>query len=500
MTTLFLALILGCGTTPPDGHGHGDDHAHDAGGPSIAVTRWTDTHELFVELDAPVAGAPFAYHAHVTRLADNHAATAGTLTLQLEREGLAVSEHTDPEIARAGIFAAEATAPSQAGTYQLIVTYVGDDEQLRWDAGPVILGTGAPVAQPSESEGEIAFLKEDQWQSRFRVAPARERDLAPVITAAGVVHSAPGSTALVAAPVDGLMVWTDALPVVGRSVTRGEPLASLIPAGAAEHYASNRADLAAARIDLALAEEDLARVTSLADGELVSARRLAEARAAVPRAQARVRSAGQRAAALTSDSGAVVVRSPATGVIVEVGGHHGERVAAGSPLVRVHSGTELLIEARVHTRAGSSLRPVASLSVLRGDWPAPVDLVAAGSRVLTEHLIYDPHSLSAPLDVLVTGNAGLGVGDLVELELGIGEPAPLLAVGREAVVDIHGQSVVFVQTTGESFTRRRVELGRRDATWVEVVRGVSPGEMVVEEGGFLVHVISVSGALQSHRH
>ena len=120
-----------------------------------------------MELDAPVTGQAFAYHAHVTRLADNHAATSGALTIRFEQEGFVVESHTDEAVARSGIFAAEATPPSKAGSYQLVFRYVDGDERAEWQAGEVQVGDGAAVAHADEAEGEIAFLKD--WISQ-RVA------------------------------------------------------------------------------------------------------------------------------------------------------------------------------------------------------------------------------------------------------------------------------------------------------------------------------------------
>ena len=169
-------------------------------------------------------------------------------------------------------------------------------------------------------------------------------------------------------------------------------------------------------------------------------------------------------------------------------------------IISVSAGSEVLIDARVHTRQTHDLGPIYSLSVQRGDWGAPRDLLASGARVLTDALVYDPRSLSAPLSVLVSGDVGLVPGDLVALSLGVGDPTPRLAVPRAAVVEVNGQDRVFVQKTGESFTRRRVTLGVRDATHVEIRDGLAEGEWVVVEGGFDVHVASLSGALESHRH
>ena len=508
MTTIpaMLLAFLGCGATPSSDHGHdhgdhghGDGHSEEDDGASIAITRWTKTHELFVELDAPVAGHRFAYHAHVTRLADNHAATSGILSIRFEKDGFAVESHTDEEIARAGIFAEDATAPSQPGEYRLLISFVDGDERADWDGGPVTVGASKSVPHLGEDEGEVSFLKETQWQVPFAVAPAIEVKLAPTIEATAAVAPAPGQSTVVAAPVEGLLAWSDDLPVVGRRVQRGERLAALVPAGAAESWSRLQAGVATAAVDLNLARTELARVEGLRSRDLLPERRLQEAEAGVERALAELSANQRRVSALTSArSGAMPIQAPADGMVVAVGGAHGQRVAAGAPLVTVASGPGLMLKGHVHDREHTDLATISSVAIQRGDWDAPRSLV--GARVLTDRLVFDAHTLSAPITVLVDDPAGLSVGDLVQLEVGVGEPEPRLAIPRTAVVEINGQDVVFVQKTGESFTRRRVTLGVADPTHVEVLSGIEPGEMVVVEGGFDVHVASLSGALESHRH
>lgn len=516
MTLLITLILAGCSPSSGGqshgsdsghshgGHSHGGDggHApHEDEGASVAITRWTDAYELFVELDAPVAGGGFGYHAHVTRLADNHAVETGTLTLRFEQDGFAVESHTDPSVARPGIFSATATAPATAGTYELIVSWVDGAERADWSGADVQVGAETPIPHGGGPTGTIAFLKEAQWQVPFATAVAQERALAPVIRAPAVVRPAPGSTTVVAAPTDGLLAWTDALPVVGRRVTRGERVATLIPAGAAEHWAQLQADLAKARIDLELAVAERDRVEGLAAEGLLPTRRRAEAQAAVDRAEADVRAWSERATALTSgSSSAVAIRAPAAGLVVSVGAEHGDSVTAGSMLVTVASTGAVLLEGHVHDRHRGTLQPVQTLTVERGDWDGPRDLLALGATVLTEELVFDPHALSAPLSVRVPAEAGLVVGDLVELTLGVPEPEVRLVVPRTAVVETSGLSVVFVQESGESFSRRRVVLGTADADDVEVLSGVEVGERVVSRGGFDVHVASLSGALESHTH
>lgn len=518
MTVVALALVLGCGGSPaghghshgsgghshgPGGHSHGaaGGHAHGADdGTTVGITRWTTDHELFVELGAPVVGQRYAYQAHVTRLADNQPVTSGQLTLVFEDDGFAIESHTDDAVVRPGVFSSQAAAPSKPGSYTLQITYRDGDTQASWSGGTVTVGADEPVAHEGSDDGEITFPKQSQWQVPFGVAPAAEVPLAPTVRAPGVVEAHPGTTAIVAAPVEGLLAWTDGLPVVGRTVTRGERLATLIPAGAAQHWSRLQADLATAQVDRGLAAKELERVEDLARRDLLPARRLEEARAGAERANAELSATQRRVSALHSGgAGAMPIRAPAAGVVVSVGGAHGVSVAAGAPLIGVATDDSLFVAARVHDRVPTALRPVASLGVVRGDWSRPVDITDRAD-LLTEQLVYDPRTLSAPVAVQIHGPVGLSVGDVVEVLIGVGSPEARLAIPRSAVIEINGQDVVFVQRSGESFTRRRVVLGEVDPTHVEVLGGIEPGERVVVEGGFDVHVASLSGALESHRH
>ena len=197
--TLFLTVLGACAQPAGDhghahgGHAHGSDShgsAHEGG--SIAITRWSDRHELFVALDAPVAGHPFSYRAHVTRLADNHAATSGVLNIRFAQDGFDVEAHTDEAVARPGLFAKQAMAPQKPGAYRLLFRYDDSDGRTEWDAGTVIVGDGVPHSHDGAAEGEITFRKESQWQVPFQIAPTTARPLAPTLTAAAMVQPAPG--------------------------------------------------------------------------------------------------------------------------------------------------------------------------------------------------------------------------------------------------------------------------------------------------------------------
>jgi len=63
-----------------------------------------------------------------------------------------------------------------------------------------------------------------------------------------------------------------------------------------------------------------------------------------------------------------------------------------------------------------------------------------------------------------------------------------VVVPRGAVFDEHSQKVVFVQHAGDQFERRVVELGPSRAGWTAIQQGLDPGERVVTEGVYPLHL------------
>jgi cobalt-zinc-cadmium efflux system membrane fusion protein len=95
---------------------------------------------------------------------------------------------------------------------------------------------------------------------------------------------------------------------------------------------------------------------------------------------------------------------------------------------------------------------------------------------------------------------GLRTGAKVVLVVRAGKPRTAVAVPREAVVDINTRPVVFVQSDGEHFEKRAVTVGDADGPFIEIRSGVAKGERVVTRGGFDIHLASLMGTVESHRH
>jgi cobalt-zinc-cadmium efflux system membrane fusion protein len=85
--------------------------------------------------------------------------------------------------------------------------------------------------------------------------------------------------------------------------------------------------------------------------------------------------------------------------------------------------------------------------------------------------------------------------DLLKLDMfaTIAIPSPIgrtaVMIPEAAVQQVNDRPVVFVRKAEDSFEARDVELGITDRPWVEVVKGIKPGERVVTNGSFSLKAI-----------
>ena len=71
---------------------------------------------------------------------------------------------------------------------------------------------------------------------------------------------------------------------------------------------------------------------------------------------------------------------------------------------------------------------------------------------------------------------------------------------RSALLNESGRPIVFVQVEGESFEKRRIEIGPRDGDLVGVRSGLKPGERVVTRGVYEVLLASAAKGLPAEGH
>ena len=115
--------------------------------------------------------------------------------------------------------------------------------------------------------------------------------------------------------------------------------------------------------------------------------------------------------------------------------------------------------------------------------------------------VIDPRTRALPVQFHVVNRGGqLLIGQTATAILYTGAKERMVVVPKAAVLMEGGRPFVFVQSGGESFDRRFIEIATRDGDLVGVRSGVRPGDRVVTTGAYDVQLASAAGGLPAEGH
>jgi len=500
---LMVVLLVACGRPEVE--------LVDAGAvaetPPVVETRWTALTELFVEYPPLVQGVTSRFAIHFTYLSTFEPVRAGRAMVRLN--GVVNSEYTVDVPGRPGIFGVDVT-PEQAGQYRLELILDAPGVSDRHDLGEVTVltagETDALMLAEEPEDGVIPFLKEQQWVLDFATLPAQQREMAESLVIAAEIEPRTGGHVDVTTPVAGRLVSDLPVRPIGSVVNRGDILAEITPrSGHGEDRPSLELDAAEARNALELARAQRARVERLVATGALPARRELEVQLAQNTAEARLTAAQAHLAQLDATrsgegQGAqdirFVLRAPMSGVVSQSDATAGASVEEGARLFeivaldRVHVVGSLpeAALARVDELVGAELE-------VPGFPPVTLDRLVAVGRVL------DRQARTVPIIYeLRDPDRRLAIGQAVSLRIFVAAATDAVTIPDTAIVDDAGQPVVFVQVGGESFERRAVELGNREAGLVQITGDIEPGERIVTRGAPLIRLAALSPQVPAHGH
>ena len=518
LVTMFAAVALSaCGV-------HDDaDHTQEHGGraaaesESWAVTAWGEHFGLFPEVDALVAGKTADAHVHVTILDGFEPAAEGSVAIVLTDAGGQRERFSSTTAVRPGIFNV-AIEPDAAGERDLAFEIEVGGVAETIPGGRVRVGTVAepgglieePHALPEVAgDEEVGFLLEQQWRTAFGTAWVERGVLRPSVSGTARVEPPSGGEVILTASVDGV-VRAASWPYTGQSVAAGTALMSLIQTAPsdrslAELEASVRELEALSSAAAARAE----RLEALLAKQAVSQREVEQARAEAAGLEARLEAG--RAALAASEAGrtgregvsGLEITAPFAGRVAETVVSPGQRVAAGTALVRVVRERPVWVRVALTPDDATELaNGITGLILDTGGSSEAVELDERALRLVAVAPEVDPRS--GTVEVLVEVERTVD-----ELKPGLRAAAQVLLPGQiagmllpdSAVVDDAGVPVVYIQLDGETFARRLVDVEHRQGDLV-LVDGVLPGERVVTVGGAAIRRASLlaSGSVEGHVH
>ena len=178
------------------------------------------------------------------------------------------------------------------------------------------------------------------------------------------------------------------------------------------------------------------------------------------------------------------VRSPLAGTVERRVYSASERVTGGAEMFIIADTSRLWVEADIRGRDWSAIE------VNEGD--LVIVTTPANEHARLEANVYfvgrevDPASGAIPLVARVANKDGkYRPGLFARMEVPIGEITDTLVVPDASLIDLDGQTSVFLQQK-EGFVPVAVEVGNRSGTSVEIRDGLREGQSVVVEGAFVL--------------
>lgn len=190
----------------------------------------------------------------------------------------------------------------------------------------------------------------------------------------------------------------------------------------------------------------------------------------------------------------IAVKAPIAGIIVDRDVNAGETVGDGVALYTIADLSEVWVDLNVPKRDQARVK-VGQAVVIHADdggseakgtisWISPVSSPEA-QTLIARVVLPNPEQRWRP-------------GLYVKAEITLAEETVPVAVKESALQTLFDFTVVFSQH-GDLYQARPLELGRRGGGYVEVLKGLKPGESYVTENSFLIKAdIGKSGASHDH--
>ncbi len=354
----------------------------------------------------------------------------------------------------------------------------------------------------SQEEGRVALDPEALRSAGIEVETAGPARIRTLLDLPGEINLNQNRLAHVVSRVDSVV--TAVYKNLSDPVKKGEVIAVL--------ESRELADLKGGYL-ASLKRQDLARATferekrlwqakiSAEQDYLTSRKDLAEGDIAVEIALQKLLALGlskQELQALARGTGETLarfdLRAPFDGIVIEKHMVQGEAVEADTTVFVIADLSSVWGEITVYAKDLNLVRLGQEVTVKS----AALDLMASGTLSYLGPLVGE-ETRSAQARVHIANPDGRWrPGLFVTVEVVQEEVTVPVAVAAEAIQTYRDWSVVFAQF-GELFEARPLELGRSDAQWVEVVKGLSAGERYAARNSFVLKAeLGKSGATHDH--
>lgn len=341
-------------------------------------------------------------------------------------------------------------------------------------------------SEHAEGEGEEQIVNMSDQELRAAgvvTALVVPRTLAETVSAPGEITINQYATSQVTPRIDAQIVTRHAR--MGDLVKQGQPLVTL-----------SSVEMADAQVNLLLTDLEWRRTQKLGR-DVVSEQRYIEAQIAAQQARAKAIAFGMNETQIktllangdaTSTTGEFYLLARQDGTVIQDEFVVGQFIEPGDILFEVSDETRIWVEARLSPEKAALIRRGAKA------WVTEDAGTISGIVVQVHHKVDEAtRTLSVRIEVNNEEDM-LHAGEFANVEIQIGETAPVVAVPNGAIVLLGGQQVVFKREEDRLYPVE-IDTGMSKGGWTEAKAGLFGGDEIVVENAFLIKSLILKSSI-----
>ncbi|MBK7681694.1 MAG: efflux RND transporter periplasmic adaptor subunit [Bacteroidia bacterium] len=493
ITTIAVLILNSCSSITEE-HQHDHDKVPEV--EPIAFTMYSEKSEIFVEFKPLVVGNTSKFAAHFTVLGEKFLPlTDGSVTVSLIVNGNVIKQSAaKPSVP--GIYSLELT-PKTAGTGKLVFDIVTKSftDQIVIEDVKVYADEKAMLTERTQenANSDISYLKEQAWKVEFANAPVSKQSFSNIIKTNGQILSAPGDEMMVIAKASGTVLFSGRKTIIGSEVTAGTNLFTVTGADIAEGNID--AKYKDAKANYEKAKLDYERASELLKDQIVSQRDFQQTKLVFDNAQTAF-----NAIAKNHSAKGQAVLANISGYVKNIFITEGQFVEAGTPLATISKNKKLILQANVSQKYFNNLSTITSANFKTTESETVYSTAQLNGKIISYGRSATAHSPFIPVTFEIDNTRNLIPGSVAEVYLKSIPIPSALVLPVTSLLEEQGNFFVYVQTGGESFQKREVEIGASDGILVQLLSGVVEGERVVTKGAYQIKLATATGTLPAHGH
>jgi cobalt-zinc-cadmium efflux system membrane fusion protein len=489
--TLFTLAFIGCTNKDIDKHNEGA-----SGIEPLAYTLYTENLELFVEFKPLIKGEISKFAAHFTILGSNFSPLNEaeiTVSLLVGENGI----RTTSSIASSpGIFRL-ALNPNYVGKGTLIFDIITKEfsDTITIDNITVYADTKSALENQSEETigEEIVYLKEQAWKIKFANIEVKRQPFSEIIKTTGQIQPAQGDEVIITANSNGIISYGHNVKMIGSAIKSGEILLTISGSGLTEYNLDTKYKEAKAKYEKN--KTDFERAKELAKDNIISQKDFQQIQLRYTNAQITFNAIANNYTTVGQN-----ITSPIQGYIKNVLVSEGEYVEIGQAIASISQNQKLLLKAEVSQKHFSKLKSISSANFKTAYDDKVYSSDSLSGKLISYGKSTNDYAYYIPVHFEIDNKMGMIPGSFIEVFLKTNVIKDALVIPYASLIEEHGFYYAYVQTSGEGFQKRELNLGASDGLNVQVLSGVKENERVVTKGAYQIKLATMSGKMPAHGH